>query len=80
MDKESALIGWHEIEILIHANHRDMVKYSSKEDENYKRVRGAIQEIVRDRIEANMSGTQGNLVLPRMKEDMLINVSKPLVL
>ena len=51
VEKNSAIIGWqHEKQIYIHANHSDMVKYA-KNTENYDKVRDAIHEIMRDRIE-----------------------------
>lgn len=53
VEKDSARIGWHEVEISIHANHREMVKFTHPHDPNYKRIRGAFKDIVRDRIEAS---------------------------
>lgn len=58
MERDSALIGWHEIEVLMHANHKDMVKFASETDNNYKKVRNIIAEIISDRI--NEAVTEGN--------------------
>ena len=56
VEKDSARIGWHEVEISIHANHRDMVKFAHPHDSNYKRIKGAFKDIVRDKIEASEQG------------------------
>ena len=58
MERDSALIGWHEIEVLIHANHKNMVKFASETDNNYKKVRNIIGEIISDSI--NEAVTEGN--------------------
>lgn len=51
VEKDSARIGWHEVEILIHADHRDMVRFADAADNNYQRIRQTFEEILRDRIE-----------------------------
>ena len=56
VEKDSARIGWHEVEISIHANHRDMVKFAHPHDPNYKRIKGAFKDIVRDKIETSEQG------------------------
>lgn len=58
MQKESALLGCHETEVLIHADHRDMVKFADRTDNNYKRVRSVIEDIISDRIDG--VATEGN--------------------
>lgn len=58
MEQDSALIGWHETEVLIHANHRDMVKFASETDNNYKKVRNIIGDIISNRIDGAV--TEGN--------------------
>ena len=50
VEKDSAVIGWHEKEIMIHANHGDMVKFSNQNDNNYKKIRNIIREIIRNRV------------------------------
>lgn len=50
VEKDSAIIGWHEKEIHIHANHCDMVKFSESTENDYKKVRTALREIIKDRI------------------------------
>ncbi|KAL2044672.1 hypothetical protein N7G274_002446 [Stereocaulon virgatum] len=52
VEKDSARIGWHEIEVLIHANHSDMVKFASATDNDYKKVKYCIREIIVDRIQS----------------------------
>ncbi len=59
MEKDSAQIGWHEIEVPIHANHSNMVKFASRRDSNYKRVRNCIDAIIRDRIENDVEDEDG---------------------
>ena len=54
MERESALLGWHEREVLIRGNHRDMVRFASAEDHNYIRISGIIREIISDKIEGTM--------------------------
>ena len=56
VEKDSARIGWHEVEISIHANHREMVKFAHPHDPNYKRIKGAFKDIVRDKIVAPEQG------------------------
>ena len=36
VEKDLALIGWHEIPIPIHANHSDMVKFKAASDKDYQ--------------------------------------------
>lgn len=48
VEKDSAIIGWHEKTIYMHANHCDMIKFASETENNYKKVRFAIKEIVKD--------------------------------
>ena len=59
MEKDSALIGWHETEVLIHANHRDMVKFASETDNNYKKVRNIIGDVISDRIDGAVTEKNG---------------------
>ena len=56
VEKDSARIGWHEVEISIHANHREMVKFAHAHDPNYKRIKGAFKDIVRDKIDTSEQG------------------------
>ena len=51
MERESALLGYHEKEVLIHANHQDMVKFADRTDNNYVRVRNVIGDIISDMID-----------------------------
>ena len=48
--KDSALLGWHETETLIDANHSEMVKFAKATDNNYKIFKQIIQKIIRFRI------------------------------
>lgn len=50
VEKDSAMIGWHEKEIYMHANHCDMIKFVNKTENNYGKVWQAIREIIKDRI------------------------------
>jgi hypothetical protein len=40
---------------MLHANHRDMCKFESTEDDNYLRVKNALVSAVRDLQEAGMN-------------------------
>lgn len=52
MEKDSAVIGCqHEVQTYLDANHRQMVKFVSRVDENYQTVRGFMREIIEDKIE-----------------------------
>lgn len=64
MERESALlgIGCHETEVLIHANHRDMVKFASRTDNNYMKVRNVIGDIISDRIDGAVREENGMVV------------------
>ena len=63
VEKDSAMIGWHETEIHMHANHCDMIKFASEHDNDYKKIRGAIREIIQDRIEGERSEANGMLAV-----------------
>ena len=66
MERESALLGCcHETEVLIHANHRDMVKFADRTDNDYKKVRDSIGEIISDRIDGAATEPEGNGLLHR---------------
>lgn len=61
VENDSAVIGWHEKEILMHANHSDMIKFSSQRENDYKKVRNIIREIIRT---SERVGRQGNETSP----------------
>lgn len=66
VEKDSALIGWRETQILIHANHSDMVKFSNAAENDYKQIKYVIREIITDNIErgrGNGNGTMKTLAL-----------------
>ena len=67
--KDSAIIGWHEKEIHIHANHCDMIKFGKSTENDYKRVRHAIREIVTDRIEGTRPEANGMLTVAGPVDD-----------
>lgn len=60
VEKDSALFGHSETTIPIHANHSDMVKFSDRTDNNYKKgFRNVISNIVRNKIERRASAEHG---------------------
>lgn len=61
VEKDSAVIGWHEKEILMHANHSDMIKFSSQTENEYRKVRNIIREIIRT---SERGRSQGNEISP----------------
>lgn len=75
VDKESAIIGWHEETIHIHANHCDMVKFGKNTENDYKKVRDAIREIIKDRIEGVRP--QANRALPSLYTMQIAQTNHP---
>lgn len=63
VEKDSAIIGWHEKEYHMHANHCDMIKFASDKENDYKKVRFAIREIIKDRIEEGRPEANGMLTV-----------------
>ena len=68
MERESALLGGHETEVLIHANHRDMVKFADRTENNYQKVRSVIEDIISDRIEGVVGEGKGLVTLATLSE------------
>ena len=52
MEKDSALIGWRETPIMMHANHSDMVKFANEKENEYIQVKYIFRDIITDRIES----------------------------
>ena len=48
--------------MLIHANHRDMVKFASRTDNNYMKVRNVIGDIISDRIDGAVREENGMVI------------------
>ncbi|KAF6230785.1 hypothetical protein HO173_010901 [Letharia columbiana] len=63
VEKDSAIIGWHEKEYHMHANHYDMVKFTSDKENDYKKVKFTIREIIKDRIEGGRTEANGILTV-----------------
>ena len=59
VEKESAIIGWHEKEYHMHANHSDMIKFASNKENDYGKIRTAIREIITDRMGGKASEASG---------------------
>ncbi|KAK3175924.1 hypothetical protein OEA41_007246 [Lepraria neglecta] len=52
VEKDSALIGWRETQIMMHANHSDMVKFANEKENEYIQVKYIFRDIITDRIES----------------------------
>ena len=77
MEKDSARSGWHEVEISIDADHRDMVRFADAEDNNYQRIQKTFGEILRDRIEGS---SQAKTCIPNWNRSNILaalNASRP---
>ena len=69
MPRTSAVVpGAADVEpIVIHADHINMVKFSSKDDDGYKTVSGHLQI---------MSQSANNVIASRWKEERRINIGR----